>query len=934
MFPTDVYRKVLCPRNDCKRPYCPFYHEGSTKHQSTLDGKSHPWLHKGSSLWKLSHFDFVPVPGTKCNIEIPDSGSPSIVTKPIAQTDEPPMENGIQQIPTTSNAPQFFPSAQHFGSTPPRYEQITPVYTPSSAIHASLTNHVIKDEPDNEVIFMGLVKKKPATPAVSDMVTSTTDDCVALLDKKLAEEKRAIAEMEAKLAEYEEIERRKAELKAKLDNLMLGKNQAENSISGPLPEAPQPQQPKEIPQRLPSVEREEVSRPLKKKPAIEVIEEDFSEDELKPSPSPPSPPKRSKLNSNKKAKTIEFPPRNAYVSTPLEELKRIEELKEKRNVFEKNYSTDQKKIGEKRPSTSSHQPKPLFEDRKRISTTNEFMQDLFAESDDFAKPKSILKKDASRVAPSNSDNGKLPKKTVTIHRTGSASTSKHDEIKKKSDLTEARMNAAKKLGSQQAQRPIRPVDHVKKPPNPVAQLGARLEKAAKFASTAPKTGSFTGHEGKGSPRVAHVPTTTSSTPRLLEPTLLSCAPMQTRLTCVKSLYAEMEKKYGSQASMEEAMEEELKILKSSMHLKGYEQKIVSARIRICGASSSSSVKRSVSHQANLIGPKASEISMNIKDKRKSVDMDPLKLTTEMFYQRMKKYKSTADQLQKNSYPNWIDDEKIEVTIPESQWDTAPGREGRDKRFIADYILERHCARCGQRFFLSKNGEIVDSQCFYHPLRMRKKRENKTLVPYYPCCDAQDDETGCSVARGHVSESLRQSDLLRFREFDKPTGDDDPRSKKVYALDCEMVYTVWGPALARVSVVDRFDKLVLDVKVLPDDAIVCPNSRFSGLTIDELKQEGKTWDAAQKALDRIINDHTILIGHSLESDLKAMRIVHKRVIDTAQVFPHKFENHKWSLKDLATEKLLKIIQEDVDGHDSKEDASTCMQLMMFREFGKN
>ena len=43
----------------------------------------------------------------------------------------------------------------------------------------------------------------------------------------------------------------------------------------------------------------------------------------------------------------------------------------------------------------------------------------------------------------------------------------------------------------------------------------------------------------------------------------------------------------------------------------------------------------VSHQANLIGPKAGEISMNIKDKKKSVDTDPLKMTTEMFYESMK-----------------------------------------------------------------------------------------------------------------------------------------------------------------------------------------------------------------------------------------------------------------------------------------------------------
>lgn len=32
------------------------------------------------------------------------------------------------------------------------------------------------------------------------------------------------------------------------------------------------------------------------------------------------------------------------------------------------------------------------------------------------------------------------------------------------------------------------------------------------------------------------------------------------------------------------------------------------------------------------------------------------------------------------------------------------------------------------------------------------------------------------------------------------------------MDCEMVYTTWGPALARVSVVDLNDDLVLDLLV--------------------------------------------------------------------------------------------------------------------------
>jgi RNA exonuclease 1 len=67
---------------------------------------------------------------------------------------------------------------------------------------------------------------------------------------------------------------------------------------------------------------------------------------------------------------------------------------------------------------------------------------------------------------------------------------------------------------------------------------------------------------------------------------------------------------------------------------------------------------------------------------------------------------------------------------------------------------------------------------------------------------------------------------------------------------------------------------------------------------------------------------------LESDLKALRLVHKRVVDTSIVFPHRLgPPMKRALRNLASDYLQKIIQEDIEGHDSKEDSSACMQLML-------
>ena len=76
-----------------------------------------------------------------------------------------------------------------------------------------------------------------------------------------------------------------------------------------------------------------------------------------------------------------------------------------------------------------------------------------------------------------------------------------------------------------------------------------------------------------------------------------------------------------------------------------------------------------------------------------------------------------------------------------------------------------------------------------------------------------------------------------------------------------------------------------------------------------------------------SSETILIGHSLESDLKVLKLVHDRVVDTSVVYPHKLGPPlKRALRTLAAEHLKRIIQDDVDGHDSAEDAIAALDLM--------
>ena len=42
---------------------------------------------------------------------------------------------------------------------------------------------------------------------------------------------------------------------------------------------------------------------------------------------------------------------------------------------------------------------------------------------------------------------------------------------------------------------------------------------------------------------------------------------------------------------------------------------------------------------------------------------------------------------------------------------------------------------------------------------------------------------------------------------------------------------------------------------------------------------------QEELMDLINENTILIGHGLHNDLIVLKIVHEKIVDTVEVFPH-------------------------------------------------
>ncbi|XP_044763898.1 putative exonuclease GOR [Coccinella septempunctata] len=147
----------------------------------------------------------------------------------------------------------------------------------------------------------------------------------------------------------------------------------------------------------------------------------------------------------------------------------------------------------------------------------------------------------------------------------------------------------------------------------------------------------------------------------------------------------------------------------------------------------------------------------------------------------------------------------------------------------------------------------------------------------------------------------------------------------------MCYTVRGLELCRVTVLGFDGATVYDYFVQPEEEVVDYNTRFSGVTeSDVYGPKSKTFQQVQSHLLDFIDEDTILIGHALDNDLRVLKLVHSKIVDTSLVFPHErgfpFRN---SLKQLMSVHRNKAIQTSDNGHSPYEDALSCLELIMVK-----
>jgi len=274
------------------------------------------------------------------------------------------------------------------------------------------------------------------------------------------------------------------------------------------------------------------------------------------------------------------------------------------------------------------------------------------------------------------------------------------------------------------------------------------------------------------------------------------------------------------------------------------------------------------------------------------------------------------------------------------------------------LMERKCVRCSKSFFMLQSGQYYSQEsCTYHWGKLRTDlQQYGDIYQTYQCCGAQALEfsgKGCSTARLHVWSGFPltagiHGPLEGFIKTRAMKGATKEVRYTVYGLDCEMCYTTIGLELTKVTVVGIDGKLVYESLVQPENEIIDYNTRFSGITARDLQQTSapggiqepgpggerppasKTLKEVQQDLNGFISADSVIIGHGLENDLRALKLIHDRVIDTSLVFPHFYGlPYRRSLRSLARSYLKREIQGNMWGHDSYEDARASMELMLWK-----
>ncbi|KNG46450.1 rna exonuclease 4 [Stemphylium lycopersici] len=189
-----------------------------------------------------------------------------------------------------------------------------------------------------------------------------------------------------------------------------------------------------------------------------------------------------------------------------------------------------------------------------------------------------------------------------------------------------------------------------------------------------------------------------------------------------------------------------------------------------------------------------------------------------------------------------------------------------------------------------------------------------------------------LANQTIDDGWVDTHVAKLEDGEVPEADIEQGSlsagRHIISIDCEMCKAENDQlVLTRISLMNWDGSVAMDKLVKPDVAIKDYLTQWSGITATMLQGVTTTLADIQKELLELITPRTILVGHSLNSDLNALKLAHPFLIDTGILYPHpRGPPYKQSLKWLAQKYLKREVQKGSRGHDSVEDARTCLDLV--------
>ncbi|KAF1813585.1 exonuclease [Eremomyces bilateralis CBS 781.70] len=224
-------------------------------------------------------------------------------------------------------------------------------------------------------------------------------------------------------------------------------------------------------------------------------------------------------------------------------------------------------------------------------------------------------------------------------------------------------------------------------------------------------------------------------------------------------------------------------------------------------------------------------------------------------------------------------------------------------------------------FIGSLDQLIENDFVIHPAMLQTEQEKEDLKQ-------RREKSKTSSADGWVDTNVNSLEEATVPEDEYESGS-MAAGHEILAIDCEMCMTGQDQfELTRVSVVDWHSKVVMDELVKPNNPITNYLTPYSGMTKEKLDSVTTRLEDVQKRLISLITPRTILVGHSLNADLTALKMTHPFIVDTTITYPHsRGPPLKNALKFLASKYLGKEIQKQhgVTGHDSIEDACAALEL---------